>query len=119
MGRTQDRLRLMQQVDGAFGQTNIGATADRLKPLVALDADVFELLGSLGFLAHVTDKDVATYRRDLPIPALHKRILTEAFQAALLSKVPLKFEIISNGTSEAVQVTATDQLIKVELTRAD
>jgi hypothetical protein len=119
MGLVPDRERLMRQVDEAFSERNIGATADRLRPMLEIDSDVFELLGALGFLSYVRDSDIATYRRNLPIPGLHKRILTLAFRDALLFRRPLKFKITSRGKSESVNVTASDRLIEVDLIRVD
>jgi hypothetical protein len=119
MGFLPDRERLMRQVDEAFSERNIAATADQLRPLLEIDADVFELLGALGFLSYVTDVDIATYRRNLPIPALHKRILTLVFRDALLFRRPLKFKITSRGKNESINVTASDRLIEVDLIRSD
>jgi hypothetical protein len=119
MGLVPDRERLMRQVNEAFDAAHIEETARRLKPLLEIDADVFELLGELGFLAYVTATDVATYRRNLPIPPLHKRVLTLAFRDALLFRRPLKFTITSKGKSESIQVTESDRLIDVDLIRID
>jgi hypothetical protein len=119
MGFLPDRERLVKQINEAFDRKNIQATATRLTPLLELDADLFELLGELGFLAYVVGKNIATYRRDLPIPAVHKRVLTLAFRHALLFRRPLRFSIVSKGTAESVRVTASDHLIEVELTRID
>jgi hypothetical protein len=109
----------MQQVNEAFDEAHIEATARRLRPLLEIDADVFELLAELGFLSYVIDTDIATYRRNLPIPPLHKRVLTLAFRDALLFRRPLKFTITSRGKSESIQVTESDRLIEVDLIRID
>jgi hypothetical protein len=119
MGAPTDRERLMQQVNEAFNAAHIQETARRLRPLLQIDADAFELLAELGFLAYVRARDIATYRRELPIPPLHKRVLTLALRDALLFHRPLKFIITSKGKSESIHVTESDEHIEVDLIRID
>ena len=59
-----------------------------------------------------------SYRRDLPVPDLHKTILKHAFQTAVRHKTPLTFAVVA-GSSEGVQVTSSATHIHVVLTRTD
>ena len=122
MGAPIQRTKIVDSVNNLFSATQIGATADKVKDHLDTDADAFEILGSLGVLDYIKDQpqfpDVASYRRALPIPGLHKRILTLAFRTALRQGRPLNFEI-NQGMAEGIEVIDSGKEIKVKLTRSD
>jgi len=71
--------------------------------------------GAFQFTEGVT---LDSYRDSLPIPPLNKAVLAEAFRYAVRNSIPLSFAIAS-GHAESVQVTTSDTLISVVLTRVD
>jgi hypothetical protein len=118
MGKEEERVPLIRHINDLFSARNIQRTADRVKAHLELDSDIFEILHALD-CHYIKDQDIPKYRHKLPVPHLHKRILTLAFRTALLHKRPLKFNIKSKGGGEAILVKASDREIEVELTRPD
>ena len=114
------RSDFIRQINIAFNAANIAATAQRLSNL-RQRGDMLQILHELGILAIVTPKSLAAYRRELGIPRLNQKILTDAFRQALwggTAPTPLRFQIWS-GRQEAIEVTVTPRQIGVVLIRVD
>ncbi len=117
MGTSFTRPTLVGNINTAFSARNISGTADSVAHLAA-EADAFDIVHALGFFNLPSDAELAAYKADLKIPPLNKAILALAFQTAVASKIPLSFAIVG-GHAESVQVTTSDSLISVVLTRID
>ncbi len=117
MGTSFIRPTLVGNINRAFSARNIEDTATRVAHLAA-DADAFDYVHALGFFNLPSDAELAAYKADTNIPPLNKAIMAMAFQTAIAGKIPLSFAIIG-GHAEAVQVTTSDSLISVVLTRID
>ncbi|MCX7381877.1 MAG: hypothetical protein NT133_10785 [Alphaproteobacteria bacterium] len=117
MGTSFTRPTLVGNVNDAFNARNIEDTVARVAHLAA-DADAFDFVHALGLFNLPSDAELAAYKADVKIPPLNKAILALAFQTAVAGKIPLSFAIIG-GHAETVQVTTSDTLIAVVLTRID
>lgn len=117
MGTSFTRPTLVGNINTAFSARNIEDTVSRVAHLAA-DADAFDFVHALGFFNLPSDAELAAYKADLKIPPLNKAILALAFQTAIANKIPLTFAIIG-GHAESVQVTTSDTLVSVVLTRID
>ncbi len=113
-----ERTKLVDQINQAFSARNIQATVQRLSPLRPT-ADFLEICHRLGTMDHIIRRDLRTYRRELTMPQLSRRIMTVAFRASLLNQpdpIPLQISI-TDGENEAVEVTHTATQISIRLTR--
>ena len=113
-----DRTTHVDKINQAFSAANIQATAQRLSPLRP-SADFLDICHRLGTMDHIVRRDLRTYRRELTMPQLSRRIMTVAFRTSLLNQpkpIPLHLNII-DGEAEAVEVTHTPAQISVKLTR--
>jgi hypothetical protein len=114
------RANFIRQINIDFGPANIANTAARLANL-RRRGDMLQILHQLGILAIVTRQSLRAYRRELAIPKLNQKILTDAFREALFGRggpTPLRFQIWS-GRQEAIEVTVTARQISVVLIRID
>ena len=117
MGTPFTRPALVGDINKAFQASNIEDTVVRVAHL-AEEADAFDIVHALGFFNLPSDAELAAYRADLGVPALNKAMLALAFKSAVAGKIPLSFAIVS-GHRESVEVTTSDSLIAVVLTRVD
>jgi hypothetical protein len=117
MGTPFTRPQLIRDINHAFHADRIGETSDKVAHL-ATEADAFDIVHSLGLFKLPSDEDLAKYREDLQVPALHKAVLALSFKTAVESKIALHFAIVT-GHAEMVQVSSSDTLITVVLTRVD
>ncbi len=117
MGTPFTRPKLVRDINHAFHSDRIGETADKVAHL-AEEADAFDIVHSLGLFNLPADEDLVKYREDLQVPALHKAVLALAFKLSVESKTPLHFAIVT-GHAEMVQVSSSEALITVVLTRVD
>lgn len=117
MGTGFARQSLVHRINDAFNADRIDATADTAAK-AGPDADAFQIVHTLELFGLPDDEALEAYRAGLPIPALNNTILTAAFQYSVQNKIPLNFSI-SSGHVEGVQVTTSDKLISVVLTRID
>lgn len=117
MGSPFTRPQLVGDINKAFNAKNIDSTADSVAHL-AEEADAFDIVHTLGLFNLPSDEALAAYRADLGVPQLNKAILGLAFKAAVAGKIPLHFAIVT-GHRESVEVTTSDKLISVVLTRVD
>lgn len=117
MGSPFTRPQLVGDINKAFNVRSIEDTAGRVAHLAA-EADAFDIVHTLGLFNLPSDDELAKYRADLEVPALHKAVLALAFQTAVANRTPLHFAIVS-GHAEMVQVSSSATLITVVLTRVD
>ncbi len=117
MGTPFTRPQLVRDINRAFHPDSIGETADKVAHLAA-EADAFDIVHTLGLFNLPSDEELVQYREDLQVPALHKAVLALAFKTSVESRIPLHFAIVS-GHAEMVQVSTSDSLITVVLTRID
>jgi hypothetical protein len=117
MGMGFARHQLVGRINDAFHPDNIADSADKVAHL-GQDADAFDIVHELGLFQFPPGMDLNAYRASLPIPSLNNAIMAQAFQHAVTNKIPLSFAIAS-GHAEAIQVTTSDKLVSVVLTRVD
>ena len=117
MGTPFTRPQLVRDNNRAFQANNIGETSDKVAHLAA-EADAFDIVHSLGLFNLPSDEELVRYREDLQVPALHKAVLALAFKMSVESRIPLHFAIVT-GHAEMVQLSSSDDLITVVLTRVD
>jgi hypothetical protein len=117
MGVGFARHELVGRINNAFHPDNIADSADKVAHL-GDNADAFDIVHALGLFGLGSDQALAAYRSSLPIPPLNNAIMAQAFQYAVANKIALSFAIAS-GHAEAIQVTTSDKLISVVLTRVD
>lgn len=117
MGTSFTRPTLVGNINNSFKPSAIETTAASVSNL-GPDADAFDIIHALGHFDLATDAALAEYKAGLAIPPINRAILALAFQASVTGKIPLSFAIVG-GHAEAVQVTVSDKLISVVLTRVD
>ena len=117
MGIGFSRQSLVHRINDAFHADKIEATAATAAK-AGPDADAYQIVHTLELFGLPDDQALEAYRAGLPIPPLNNAILTAAFQYSVQNKIPLNFAI-SSGHIEGVQVSTSDKLISVVLTRVD
>ncbi|MBV8914383.1 MAG: hypothetical protein JOZ05_15255 [Acetobacteraceae bacterium] len=118
MAERQARETLVREINEAFSAARIADTLRRVSPLRP-SADFIDICHSLGLLEPIITTTLRDYKRELTMPPLSRRIMTLAFRTSLLAKpnpIPLELKIV-NGRAEAVEVTTTEALIAILLTR--
>ena len=120
MGLARQRIDLERNINRAFGASQIRNSARRIARL-GPRADFLDISNELGCIAHIPFGNLRRYRRILTIPPLIQRILTAAYRDALFHEpkpIPLRLKIIA-GRIHSIDVTSTERLISVSLTRPD
>src|SRR5664280_226006 len=101
-----ERPQLVGAINRSFSAGQIAATSARLASLARDPAkDAFDFVHELGLFNLAAGTTLAQYRGQLPIPALHRGVMTEAFRHSITDKIPLSFAIVG-GHSEGVHVTS-------------
>ena len=114
-----ERPRLVGAINQAFSAGQIAATSARLAALARDPTkDAFDFVHELGLFNLPAGTPLAQYRGQLPIPALHAGVMTEAFRHSITDKIPLSLAIVG-GHAEGVQVHSSHKLVSLVLTRVD
>jgi hypothetical protein len=111
------RHKLVADVNNSFQASKIADTAAKVGPLTDTH-DTFDILHALGHFELPDAAALDKYRNDLSIPAINRAAMDLAFRAAITEKCPLSFAVVS-GHAESLQITVSDTLISVILTRVD